>query len=159
MPNAEDREPPDTLIGIYNRSHELWNAQNLSRFLPFFFPVFFYVDHPSAHHVYTIPQMRTYASSLWNVSSDPLMIDREYIKDNTTGLILMTGIMNGTNDVSIAAPATGKVFNLPFAEFILWDENRRVLGGDMYYDRLNFLEQLGKANWTVPETPTPTRMA
>jgi hypothetical protein len=29
----------------------------------------------------------------------------------------------------------------------------------MYYDRLGFLDQLGKANWTVPENHVPTRMA
>ena len=159
MPNAEDREIPDSLIGVYNWSHELWNAQNISRFLPFFYPAFFYVDHPTGHHVYTIPQMRTYASSVWNFSSDAKLVDRIYMKDNSTGTILMTGIMNGTHDVSIVAPATGEVFEIPLAEFIVWDENKRVLGGDMYYDRLNFLEQLGKANWTVPENPTPTRMA
>ena len=67
--------------------------------------------------------------------------------------------MNVTYDVSIVAPAKGKVFEIKLAEFIVWDENKRVLGGDMYYDRLNFLEQLGKANWTVTENDTTTRMA
>lgn len=103
--------------------------------------------------------MRTYASSLWNFTSDPKIVDREYAKDNSTGLILMTGIINGTNDVSITAPASGNEFEVPLAEFILWDDNKRVLGGDMYYDRLSLLEQPGMANWTAPDTPTPTRMA
>ena len=159
MPNALEREPPESLLGLYNWSHELWNAQNLAAFLPYFQPVFYYVDHPTGHHVYTIPQMRTYASALWNVSSDPKMVDRIYMKDNATGVTVMTGIMNGTNDVSNVAPATGNVFEVPLAEIIVWDENRRGIGGDMYYDRLNFLQQLGQVNWTVPETPTPTRMA
>jgi hypothetical protein len=68
MPNAEDREPPDSLIEVYNWSHKLWNAQNLSQFIPFFYPVFYYVDHPTGHQVYTTAQMRTYASALWNFS-------------------------------------------------------------------------------------------
>jgi SnoaL-like polyketide cyclase len=159
MPNALDREPPtDSLIEVYNWSHELWNAQNLSQFIPFFYPIFYYVDHPTGHQVYNQPQMRTYAGALWNFSSDPKMVDREYLKDNSSGMILMTGIMNGTHDESFVVPATGKVFEVPLAEFILWDENKRVLGGDMYYDRLNLLEDIGMANWTAPETPTPTRM-
>ena len=132
MPNAKDKEPPtDSFIEIYNWSHELWNAQNLSRFLPFFHPVFYYVDHPTGHQVYTIPQMRTYASALWNFSSDPKMVDREYLKDNSTGMTLMTGMMNGTHDESAVVPATGKVFEIPLAEFIHWDENKRALGGDV----------------------------
>lgn len=85
MPNTQDREIPDSLIGVYNWSHELWNAQNLSRFLPFFYPVFIYVDHPTGHHVYTIPQTRTYASSVWNFSSDAKLVDRTY--DNAMAMI------------------------------------------------------------------------
>ena len=160
LPNAKDIEPPPTLIGIYNWSHELWNGQNISAFLPFFHPVFFYVDHPSGHHIYTLPQMKTYASSIWNFSSDAKLVDRVYIKDNSTGLILMTGNMNGTNDVSIAFPATGNLFEIPLAETILWDEDRRALGGDMYYDRLSLIKDLGlPVNLTAPETPTPTATA
>ena len=74
-------------------------------------------------------------------------------------MTLMNGIMNGTHDESAVVPATGKVFEIPLAEFILWDDNKRALGGDMYYDRLNLLEQIGMANWTAPNIPTPTRMA
>jgi len=68
------------------------------------------------------------------------MVDREYLKDNSTGMTLMNGIMNGTHDESAVVPATGKVFEILLAEFILWDDNKRALGGDMYYDRLNLLE-------------------
>ncbi len=104
--------------------------------------------------------MKTYASSIWNFSSDAKLVDRVYIKDNSTGLILMTGNMNGTNDVSIAFPATGNVFEIPLAETILWDEDRRALGGDMYYDRLSLIKDLGlPVNLTAPETPTPTATA
>ena len=159
MPNVTDMEAPGSLIGIYNWSHELQNAQNISAFLPFFESIFYYVDHPTGHHVYTIPQMKTYASSVWNFSSDAKLVDRQYIKENTNDMILMNGIMNATNDVSIVGPATGNTFEVPLAEFILWDDSERVIGGDIYYDRLGFLDQLGKANRTVPDTPVPTRMA
>jgi hypothetical protein len=65
---------------------------------------------------------------LWNFCSDPMIVDREYLKDNGTGMILMNGIMNGTHDESSVVPATGKVFEIPLAEFILWDD-REHLGG------------------------------
>ena len=41
-------------------------------------------------------------------------------------MTLMTGIMNGTHDESAVVPATGKVFEIPLAEFILWDDNKRA---------------------------------
>ena len=73
--------------------------------------------------------MKTYASSVWNFSSDAKLVDRQYIKENTNGMILMNGIMNATNDVSIVGPATGNTFEVPLAEFILLDDSERVIGG------------------------------
>jgi hypothetical protein len=40
-------------------------------------------------------------------------------------------------------PATGKEFALPLCEMWHFDSSGRVVGGDLYYDQVSLLMQLG----------------
>ena len=62
-----------------------------------------------------------------------------------------------TFQLSARLPATRLKYHLPSSSYGMIV--RESLVGDIYYDRLGFLDQLGKANRTVPDTPVPTRMA
>ena len=48
--------------------------------------------------------------------------------------------MTGRSDRS---PATGKEFTLPLCEMWHFDSSGRVVGGDLYYDQVSLLTQLG----------------
>lgn len=96
--------------------------------------------------------MGTYASAPWNISSDIVMLDRHYMKNNNTNEIISTFTLSGTNDESITFPATSKHFVLHAAEFIDWGNARSGIAGDLYYDRLTLIEQLGLANSTMSQT-------
>jgi hypothetical protein len=50
----------------------------------------------------------------------------------------------GTQDGPLGPfPATGKEFALPLCELWHFDPSGRVVGGDLYYDQVSLLTQLG----------------
>ena len=50
----------------------------------------------------------------------------------------------GTHDGPLGPfPATGKEFALPLCEMWHFDPTGRVAGGDLYYDQVSLLTQLG----------------
>jgi hypothetical protein len=52
--------------------------------------------------------------------------------------------VTGTHDGPFGPlPATGKEFTLPLCEMWHFDRDGRVVGGDLYYDQVSLLTQLG----------------
>jgi SnoaL-like polyketide cyclase len=50
----------------------------------------------------------------------------------------------GTHDGPLGPfPATGNEFTLPLCEMWHFDSGGRVVGGDLYYDQVSLLTQLG----------------
>ena len=55
-----------------------------------------------------------------------------------------TFTVTGTHDGPLGPlPATGKEFTLPLCEMWHFDSGGRVVGGDLYYDQVSLLTQLG----------------
>jgi hypothetical protein len=58
--------------------------------------------------------------------------------------VVCTFIVVGTQDGPLGPfPATGKEFALPLCEMWHFDSSGRVVGGDLYYDQVSLLTQLG----------------
>lgn len=134
--------PPSTILERDRWGHDWWNARNLQPFLPLFDPVFYYVDHPTGKIVSTVPQMNEFASGFWGVTSNGQMVDRTYYQAGN--LTLATFTVKGTNDrMPNGKQPTNKNFALEGAEFIYWSSEGKGVGGDMYFDRLTVLNQLG----------------
>ena len=75
-------------------------------------------------------------------SSDIRVTDARYIDAGQT--VLSTFTVVGTHDGPLGSfPATGKEFALPLCEMWHFDSTGRVVGGDLYYDQLSLLMQLG----------------
>jgi len=54
------------------------------------------------------------------------------------------GVVVGTHDGPLGPlPATGKEFTLPLCEMWHFDSSGTVVGGDLYYDQVSLLMQLG----------------
>ena len=50
----------------------------------------------------------------------------------------------GTNDGPLdSLPATGRTMNLPFCEIMTYDRDGRIVRGELYYDQVSLLVQLG----------------
>jgi steroid delta-isomerase-like uncharacterized protein len=73
---------------------------------------------------------------------DTQITDPRYLDDGQTVVCIFTGV--GTHGGPLGPiPATGKPFALPLCEMWHFDENGRVIGGDLYYDQVSLLAQLG----------------
>ena len=58
--------------------------------------------------------------------------------------VACTFTVTGTHDGPFGPlPATGKEFTLPLCEMWHFDPSGRVVGGDLYYDQVSLLTQLG----------------
>jgi hypothetical protein len=75
-------------------------------------------------------------------SSDIRITDPRYLDagDEVVSLFTVTGTHDGPLGTS---PATGRRFALELCELWHFDVAGRVVGGDLYYDQLSLLAQLG----------------
>jgi hypothetical protein len=135
----------DNLVDIYSWSHDLWNAGDIRAFVWRFNDVIYYTDMPTGWVVYSIPDMINYANVPDFISDDLQMKDRYYHQADNKNLVYMYFSFRGTNDVDgfMGFPATGLPFDSEWMETILFDNQTKGLGGSMYYDRLQIIEQLG----------------
>ncbi|HJV15108.1 MAG TPA: ester cyclase [Propionibacteriaceae bacterium] len=138
-PSGLSTMPPATIVERDRWGHDWWNARDLNPFLPLFNPVFYYVDHPVGKIVSTVPEMNEFASHFWDMTSDAQLIDRRYYQAGN--LTLVTFTVAGTHDRG--EKATNKKFSIEGTEFIFWSSEGTGVGGDMYFDRLTALNQLG----------------
>ena len=75
-------------------------------------------------------------------SSDIRITGPRYIDAGRT--VICTFTVMGTHDGPLGPfPATGKQFALPLCEMWHFDSGGRVVGGDLYYDQVSLLTQLG----------------
>jgi steroid delta-isomerase-like uncharacterized protein len=75
-------------------------------------------------------------------SSDIRITDPRYLDAGQTAVCTFT--VTGTHDGPLGPfPATGKEFALPLCELWHFDSSGRVVGGDLYYDQVSLLMQLG----------------
>jgi steroid delta-isomerase-like uncharacterized protein len=75
-------------------------------------------------------------------ASDIRITDARYVDAGQT--VLCTFTVVGTHDGQLGPfPATGKEFALPLCELWHFDASGRVVGGDLYYDQVSLLMQLG----------------
>ena len=75
-------------------------------------------------------------------SSDILVTGPRYLDAGQA--VVCTFTVVGTHDGPLGPfPATGKRFALPLCELWHFDPSGRVVGGDLYYDQVSLLTQVG----------------
>ena len=75
-------------------------------------------------------------------AGDIQIIDADYFDAGQTVVCRFT--VAGTHDGPLGPfPATGKRFALPLCEMWHFDATGQVIGGDLYYDQVSLLSQLG----------------
>ena len=75
-------------------------------------------------------------------SSDIRVSDPRYLDAGQA--VVCTFTVTGTHDGPLGPfPATGRPFALPLCELWHFDADGRVVGGDLYYDQVSLLTQLG----------------
>ena len=75
-------------------------------------------------------------------ASDIQIIDPIYLDAAET--VVCTFVVVGTHDGPLGQfPATARRFRLPLCELWRFDASGQVVGGDLYYDQVSLLSQLG----------------
>ena len=101
-----------------------------------------YTDHPrgitTKGPVEFVDWMKGWVSAF----SDAEVAEPRYIDGGEHTVAIFQG--RGTNDGAVGPlPATGQRMDLPFCEILRYDGDGRVVSGEIFYDNLTMMVQLG----------------
>lgn len=118
------------------------NAHDLDGLMSTFRASGFYADEPWGEHHRGIDAVRSYYADLIRVAPDlHIEVKRRHITDEGIALeVQLTGTHSGKWR---GLPATGRRFDFPLCAFFTFDQDGRLAGERIYYDRSTILQQLG----------------
>jgi steroid delta-isomerase-like uncharacterized protein len=132
-----------TNVETYRAGHEAFNQRNFEAMTKHYADSIAWTDQ-ARHRTFRTPQeFRDDFLAGWvDASSDIRITGPRYIEADQT--VVCTFTATGTQDGPLGPfPATGKQFALPLCEMWHFDPDGQVVGGDLYYDQLSLLSQLG----------------
>jgi SnoaL-like domain len=130
-------------VETYRAGHEAFNQRNFAVMTKHFAESITWTDQ-AQRRTFRTPQEFTddFLAGWVGASSDIQITGPRYVDAGET--VVCTFTATGTQDGPLGPfPATGKEFTLPLCEMWHFDPARRVVGGDLYYDQLSLLAQLG----------------
>lgn len=127
----------------YRAGHEAFNRRDFAAMTEHYADSMSWTDHAQGRTFGTPEEFRTDFLAGWlGVSSDIRITDPGYLDAGET--VVCTFTVEGRQDGPLGPfPATGKEFALPLCEMWHFDSTGHVVGGDLYYDQLSLLTQLG----------------
>jgi steroid delta-isomerase-like uncharacterized protein len=130
-------------IETYRAGHEAFNRRDFQAMTRRYAGIISWTDHAQGRTFRTPQEFRDDFLEGWVASSRDIRITGpRYIDAGQTSVCTFTVV--GTHDGPLGPlPATGKEFTLPLCEMWHFDADGQVVGGDLYYDRLSLLAQLG----------------
>ena len=133
---------PENLVN-YRAGHEAFNRRDFAAMTEHYAGAIAWTDHAQGRTFRTPDEFRTDFLPGWlAVSSDIRITDAHYLDAGRTAVSTFT--VTGRQDGPLGPfPATGKEFALPLCEMWHFDSTGQVVGGDLYYDQLSLLTQLG----------------
>ena len=130
-------------VETYRAGHEAFNQRDFEAMTIYYADSIAWTDHSQGRTFSTPGEFKNDFLAGWVVSSSDIKITGpRYVDAGFT--VLCTFIVTGTHDGPLGPfPATGKRFALPLCEMWHFDSGGRVVGGDLYYDQVSLLTQLG----------------
>jgi steroid delta-isomerase-like uncharacterized protein len=127
----------------YRIGHEAFNQRDFVAMTSSYADSITWVDHAQGRTFRTVAEFRDDFLTTWlQASSDIRITDPRYTDAGPTVVSRFT--VRGTQDGPLGpVPATGQTFALDLCEMWHFDPGGRVVGGDLYYDQLSLLVQLG----------------
>jgi steroid delta-isomerase-like uncharacterized protein len=134
---------PSRNVNTYRAGHEAFNQRDFAAMTRHYADNIAWSDHSQGRTFRTPDEFRDDFLPGWvTASSDIRITDPRYIDAGDTVVCTFTAV--GTHDGPLGASlATGRRFALPLCEMWHFDSGGRVVGGDLYYDQLSLLTQLG----------------
>ena len=130
-------------VETYRAGHEAFNQRDFEAMTRYYADSIAWTDHVQGRTFRTPQEFKDDFLAGWVVSSSDIQITGpRYINAGQT--VVCTFTAAGTHDGPLGPfPATGKEFALPLCEMWHFDSGGRVVGGDLYYDQVSLLTQLG----------------
>ena len=127
----------------YRAGHEAFNRRDFEAMTERYADRIAWTDRARGLTFSTPQEFRDDFLAGWvEASSDIRITDARYL--DAGGTVLCTFTVTGTHDGPLGPfPATGREFALPLCELWHFDAAGRVVGGDLYYDQVSLLMQLG----------------
>lgn len=103
-----------------------------------------YTDHPRNATVKGPVELVDWLKEWTKAFSDARSTDHHFIDGGDHTVCLFHG--RGTNDGPLGPlPATGRRMDLPFCEVLRYDAQGKIIAGEIFYDSMSMLVQLGHA--------------
>ena len=130
-------------MDAYRVGHESFNQRDFEAMTSRYADTITWTDHAQGRTIRTPQEFRDDFLANWlRASSDIRITDPRYTDAGQTVVSQFTAV--GTQDGPLGpVPATGEQFALALCEMWHFDPSGRVVGGDLYYDQLSLLVQLG----------------
>jgi len=127
----------------YRVGHQAFNQRDFAAMTSMYADEISWTDHAQGRTFRTPREFRDDFLANWvRASSDIRITDPRYTDAGQTVVAQFTAV--GTQDGPLGpVPATGEHFALALCEMWHFDPSGRVVGGDLYYDQLSLLVQLG----------------
>ena len=132
-----------TNVEIYRAGHEAFNQRDFDAMVKHYADSISWTDRARGLTFRTPQEFKNVFLAGWVRSSSDIRITEPcYIDAGQTMVCTFTVV--GTHDGPLGPfPATSKEFALPLCEMWHFDSSGRVVGGDLYYDQVSLLAQLG----------------
>jgi len=130
-------------VETYRAGHKAFNQRDFEAMTKHYADSIAWTDHPQGRTFRTPQEFKDDFLPGWIVSSSDIRITSpRYIDAGQT--VVCTFTVVGTQDGPLGPfPATGKQFTLPLCEMWHFDSSGQVAAGDLYYDQVSLLMQLG----------------
>jgi predicted ester cyclase len=130
-------------VETYRAGHEAFNRRDFEAMTKQYASSIAWTDHPQGRTFRTPREFKDDFLPGWvRASSDIRITGPRYLYAGHA--VVCTFTVVGTHDGPLGPlPATGNRFALPLCELWHFDAGGRVVGGDLYYDQVSLLTQLG----------------
>ena len=129
-------------VEIHRAAHDAFNERDWERMRSLMAETIAYSDRPRGLELGSFDEFLGWLKELTTGMSDARVNDPDYLEAGEYSVGRFNG--RGTNDgpMGPAQATTGKRMDMPFCE-ILRVQNGRVTSGEIFYDQLTMLTQLG----------------
>ena len=130
-------------VKTYRAGHDAFNRRDFDALVKEYTDGISWIDRAQGT-TFTTPQAfkDDFLGGWIQASSDCQVTDATYTDAGEMVVARFTG--RGTNDGPLGPfPPTGKKWALPICEMWHFDADGRVVGGEIYYDQVSLLKQLG----------------
>jgi steroid delta-isomerase-like uncharacterized protein len=130
-------------LRTYRAGHEAFNRRDFKAMVKSYAETIAWTDRAQGL-TFTTPQqfVDEFLSGWVAAFPDNQITQPRYVDAGSTVFCTFTAV--GTNDGPLGPfPATGKHISVSLCEMWHFDENGTVIGGDLYYDQVTLLTQLG----------------